>query len=1161
MKLDLLNIRTLSGIHPGFRIETFSPGVNFITGPNASGKSSCIRALRYLLTRTPTNDLPGLNLLARFESDGQLWQVRREASLIEWEIDGQPGERPALPDDLALGSHLVTIEDLFRLESDNERHLAERLRRELHQGYDLTVLREGRYKIQPQIGQKTQKSLSEKRDELRAIEASQREASEKEKRLPGLDRKIAQAREAERERRHLEMALELIRTQRELAELETRLNGFPEGMDRLQGTETEHLDELEERAEALDTSLKEQHQAYRQAREALEQTGLTEGQPEEAELDLQQNNLGRLENLEKQLEDTRAQLDEAELQLESASRNLQLEDIETDKAPQPGPDELREAEELAGKLDASQARQRHLQQQMEDTKASIDEADIDRHQRAVHALRDWLSTPVSNVQSLKWSGALAATGAVFTLAGGMTGTGWLTIAGAILVLAAIALPWLGKRQSGETPRQRAQDQLRIQGIEGPTDWSRGTVQQRLGELERDLAGLHVALERQKRIGEIRAELERIETELTELQRQRRDLAGRLGFDPNLTTRAMAQFLRDLQDFHEAGLKRTKAKARLEKLEARRDELVAGAQTLLGQWMDASAANHESADQLVASLRQLQDRCRQARDARSRIERAEDEIERLKREIEAAREKIAQIYREAGLESGQWRELKNRLRWLDEWRELRRRLRNVRDTATIKRDELNDRADLLERVRADDAESLEADLAAAQERAESLGDLREEKGSIEAQINQTGRDHAREKALAALSRAADELEDTRTKVLDAELAHFLLDELEREHRRESEPPLLESARESFRAFTHNAWDLAFIENDEIGFQARDLVLQERRSLRELSTATRMQLLLALRMGQIALQEADGPSLPLVVDEALTTSDHERASVIMRNLQQLADEQDRQIIYLAAGDHEYRLWEHATGKAPKLIDLGAIRRLRSDSEPPRFELPETPEIPAPEHRSATEYAQVLDVPAIDPRKEAGSIHVFHLLHDELELLHKLLRTWRIETLGQLESLLQTRAADQAIPDETWRDRLASRCRLTRDWIDAWRVGRGRRLNREILELAKHDGGLSDRNIDGVAQKAAEVHWQAEPLLDKLEEPIIWDSGAQRRLHGGKLAEFRDFLIEKGYLDDREPLSAEERRQRLLNQLDDRISVEGAQAQIDWLEVACTPGVEQA
>jgi hypothetical protein len=264
--------------------------------------------------------------------------------------------------------------------------------------------------------------------------------------------------------------------------------------------------------------------------------------------------------------------------------------------------------------------------------------------------------------------------------------------------------------------------------------------------------------------------------------------------------------------------------------------------------------------------------------------------------------------------------------------------------------------------------------------------------------------------------------------------------------------------------------------------------------------------------------------------------------MQNLQELADEQGRQVLYLAAGDYEYRLWERATGKAPNLIDLGEIRQRTPGESAPIFELPEREAIPAPGSMSAAEYAEQLAVPRLNPRDPAESVHVFHLLHDRLERLHDLMDKWRITTLGQLESLLDSTAARHAIPDEEGRDCLRMRCRLTRDWIEAWRIGRGKPVDRSVLEEAD---GITANTIDRVSDKAEEVGHDAGALMRALED------GEVHRYQAGQREALKEWLQNHGHLPNREPLVSDERRQRLLQHFGERGSIEEVQAQIDWLE----------
>jgi len=1154
MKLELLDIRALPGIHPGFRLDDFAAGVNFITGPNASGKSSIIRALRYLLDTHRTGDPDLLDLQARFQLDGQQWQVQRKASRIDWELDGHATERPALHDGNALGTWLVTIEDLFKLDSDNERKLAKRLRLELHGGFNLSVLRNVDFPIQLGIGRKERNELLSKQKKLGDIEASQRQISEEEQNLPKLEIQIAESQSASREARDLETAIKLVAARREAAAVEARLELFPEGMDKLLGREAETLDELEREASELQDELDQQTRACEKAQLALRESGLADGRPDEEALQIQGQHLTRLEELEQQLSAEREQHAEASVRLDQAQARLQLEGVDAAESTELDANSLREAQQLAGNLERREADRDHIARQIEGAPENVDERDIERHQRAIRALQDWLSTPTSQPLDLKLPAILAATGALIALVAGLVSIGWLAIVGAGLVAAAIALPWLGSRAPADDARERTRTELAAQGLDGPKAWSRASVQERLGELEHARNQMSIALERRKQADQLRPQLETIEKELQQLQQTRRELAARIGFDPALTTRAMVQFLEDLRTLRQARVDLAQISQSIERKEAKRTGLLAEISPFLQTWLGSEAATTDAA-QLQAHLQGLQKRASSARDAEQQLGNAQREIERLTRDLNRTRERIEKLFTDAGLATGQRDELEQRLRQLDDWKELQEQLRDQRKSIASHESALARRPELLAQAENDDSEGLEAALAEANERAEQLAELSNKHGQITQMINEAGNNRAREQALAEVSLARDQLEAIRTRNMDARLAHFLLDEIENEHRRESEPPLLKAAQAAFTAFTHNRWALEIIEGKEIGFRARDVVQGEPRSLAELSTATRMQLLLALRLGQIKIQERGRPSLPLIVDEALTTSDHERAGVIMQTLQQLADEQGRQILYLAAGTHEYHLWEHATGAAPKLIDLGAIRQQRAQGSTPEFRAPERRAIPAPEGMSAPDYARKLGVPALDPREPAGSVHLFHLLPDHLTRLHALMQDWRITTLGQLESLLDSDAARQIIPDAAERELLDQRIRITREWLDAWQVGRAKPLEPRILEVAEAAGILNKKTTyTGVVARAEEIGNDAGALIRNLaEEGITMQSGVIQRLGRNQHKALEKLLRAEGYLTDESPLSPSDLRQRLLIRLSDQVQADRIHHQIDWLESA--------
>jgi len=194
------------------------------------------------------------------------------------------------------------------------------------------------------------------------------------------------------------------------------------------------------------------------------------------------------------------------------------------------------------------------------------------------------------------------------------------------------------------------------------------------------------------------------------------------------------------------------------------------------------------------------------------------------------------------------------------------------------------------------------------------------------------------------------------------------------------------------------------------------------------------------------------------------------------------------------------------------------------------------------SAADYARLLKVPNIDQRQPIGKLHVFHVLHDQLELLHHLLSDWRIGTLGQFENLLKTEAGRHAITDDTVRERLLQRCRISREWINACGIGHGKPITRGVLEQAD---GITPSTIDRVNEKADELGHDAAALLQALQ------AGEVRGFRSSQIEKLEDFLRENRYLDERQRLSADQRRAQLVQQLGGQIEVADLHQQIDWLE----------
>jgi len=1157
MRLTRIDIRSLPGVRPGFQVDSFDPGANFVTGPNAIGKSSLVRALRYLLREPRSDDPLDLSLSAEFRDGDTTWTVHRErGDQPAWERDGQRAEAPPLPPVDAIGSHLVTVEDLVHIQGKDDQALATALRRELHGGFDLPAIRNDEvFKRGLRIGRHEQGQLNNARSTLADVERKHAELRRQQETLPGLESEIDQAQAAGIEVRRLEVAEELLEAVREHAGFQRELQQFPNDMEKLAGKETARLEDIEQRIERHQERRRELEHELQQARRTLADSGLAEQCPDEQELELARDRLVRLETLEGQITEQREVIAKAETRRDNARARLGRSADAADSLPKVEAEAVDRARELARNFDKAERERDEFGRLLETLKAARPEDDDQKQlRRGADLLREWLSAPTQQASSGNWkpTAIVGGIGAVAAVTGGLIGEGWMAIVGGILMVIAVILPYF-VRANGATQTDRAdgirESYLSLQ-IDKPDRWERQAVLQHLHELDNRLATLTVEQERRQQVAEWQRHLQRAEEQLTRLEEQRQELARELGFDPALI-RQHDDFLQRVRDWQQAVDEVDTARTRLTGLDSGVTELREAVGTFLGQFPGTPEPVPERHDELAAAFRELRQRSQTAMDAAATIRTHETALARQKEELASETESRVRLYRDAGLEDGQRRELEQRLDRLKDWGALQQKLDQTRGRIGKLKSQLEQRPDLVELAESGDADQIAGMLQQASERHERLDEYKTEKVRIESDIRNTEKRHDREAELAEVQACETALAQRREEKLNAEAAHFLLDEIENEYRSEQQPPVLKSAREHFSRFTHNQWRLELDESDQGSFRALDTEQQVWRQPGELSTATRMQLLLALRLAHAEASEqgVEGnrsrTALPLIIDEALTTSDHERASVILNNLTELA-ERGRQIIYLAAGESEYQLWQHATGQSPKRIDLGEIRNRTRASEPPSFEVPETPTIPTPEGLAADEYARLLEVPAIDPREEAGRVHVFHLLHEELELLHHLMADWRIRTLGQLESLLEPEAGRHAIEDDGMRERLAQRCRITRDWIAAWRIGHGKPVNRAVLEAAD---GITPATIDRVSEKADEVDHDAGALIRALE------AGEVERYWANQLRRLEEYLLDHGYLDPRDPLMADQRRAHLLRQLGGQTDIGELHAHVDWLEAAST------
>lgn len=1142
MRLTELTISTLPGIEPGFTVSDIQPGLNIVSGPNAIGKSSLLRAVSLLVCGPRPGDPPVSLSATLVDHKGCAWRVSRTGGLVAWEQDGTRAAAPRFPGADQLRTYMVSLESLLGAQ-DNDQAFASQVMRILTGGYDLQALRNvPDFSRGPQHGRAEAKRLLQASKAQRDVANEYHELLRQQAELPSLEHQLQRARDDAKRVNALEDALRLVQTDTDLNDLDAELASFPAGMAHLLGNEDQELANLRLGSEDLNAKVTQfQAKANEQAR-LLSECGLTAPWPSVERITAQQEavNQGQVEDAKRQ--QCREELRNAHTRLVVAKGALGGLDAGT--VPDLTPDAVSKAEELARRVQSAVRRVDDLESRVESVApTAVDQSEVDRLRRGSDALRAWQSTAANATGPSRLPILIALVCALGVLVVSAVAKVWIAVGLAVAVLAALLWAVLNIAKSPVASGRAAYDR---EGLEPPSSWTGDGVRARLSALEDHLAALQRQRENEIQVREWRRQLDTERTALKELEAQQRQLAEAVGFSPDYSVLALDRFVSVVKDYQDAKIKIRDLTAVVADLDMSIDEVVTGAQELLEKAHRRAA--FDSLESVKSALSDLLRRVQAAEGATKEQDDAYHQIALLRQDLEAGEAKVTEFWHRLDLPTGDEVELQRRLAARESWLQCQQKRHDAQVERRLLVQALTDYQELMALAETGATEQLRAGLERARAADTEKEELSQQVISIQQSLKSAGADLRLEVAKANVGQARQDLIDARDDVLTSSAAQFLLDDVEESYTSRHEPEILRAAKSKFAAFTQHAFALEL--DPEGNLCARDVSRNSRRSLSELSSATRMQLLLAVRIAWAEHLERETAALPLFLDEALTTSDVHRFTEVARTVDRIVEESGRQVFYLSARQDDVSLWQQLTDTDVHHIDLAQIRAvadksIAGDSE--SYDLEIVAQIPAPDGRDPADYAEVLGVPMIRPLHGSHSIHLFHVLRDNLELLHDLLSTWRIATVGQLDLLLRLPGGVQAVPDAQRRSELEARCRSASAWVDAWKVGRGKKVGRLDLEKAP---AVSEAFLDRVAELAERVDGSAEALLVGLRE------GQVQRFRAANVDQLREWLVEMGFLDPRQPLDLSGRRVAVLGGTTDPDDLAQAALVIDWLEAASRP-----
>jgi len=501
---------------------------------------------------------------------------------------------------------------------------------------------------------------------------------------------------------------------------------------------------------------------------------------------------------------------------------------------------------------------------------------------------------------------------------------------------------------------------------------------------------------------------------------------------------------------------------------------------------------------------LQQRIQQAATAETRIATLLQEIAgRIEPEQQRLQSAISMIYADLHLDHGDALALQALCDQVPGCQEAEQRVREARSLVESARLHLAPEPELATL----DREALDRLRAEVETVANRHEDLVSQHSAIRTKVeeakNQTRIEEASAKehdALLALEEARDESYEKSAAWHFAEFVHERTRDLNR-------PPVYREAQDLFAAFTSGAFTLEFGDSTQPVFMARESASGEVVPLDKLSSGTRVQLLMAVRMAFIEMLE-HGYRLPLLLDETLGNTDDTRISAIMDATIEIS-RRGRQIIYFTAQHEEIAKWQArlesvVTPLPYRVFDLEDIRGLAGASAQSVVSVTYTPVIePAvPAHLNHADARQFFQVAPVDPwAATLDGAHLWYFITDVpvLARFHEL----GVNRWGQYCVLRDRRALEPLFPDlDTFDTRAALRHRTLAAALELWRIGRSRPIDRNMIIKARV---FYSKTVDDICVLGDRCAWDGPVMLAALQDGEV-DGVTQ-----GRIERFEEFLRE--------------------------------------------------
>jgi len=1106
---------------PGFPrgmapIRAFAPNINIIAGPNASGKSSTARILRQALWR---NDLQNIQLQCRVAIANKVWDIHIDHGHYSCQCEGKEDSLPDLPASDDSKRYLLALHELIVL---NDEDLAKRIMMEAIGGYDLQAA-EKELGFESKTKGKTineYKTVDSTLKVVSTIETNQKQLKQMEDTLHNLTLDRDKANAALKLLNLYEAVIAWLNAKSEYRRSKEHYDTCPKQLTKLTGQEYDDILTLEKEKEDNKTDI----------------------QNAATKIDNKAEELGVLqlpkEGIDKQV------LTELDLRVEkllASERDLHELDIAIIKGHQKTNDALKKiasSQDVSALIELDIKSLNDLDQFLSDAHRLLSEkhfieTSISQLKKEIPGSQDQTDILNQGVRLLiNWFQGQS------TQSGISPGSLWILFAcGLATTLATYFLGWRGligllvmvlyplyfaRRKKSDIGEVRETD-FRKTGLKEPKTWDEDGVLKRLEELNGSLQEAKWIEKIEQQIKSQEGTLESLKPSLNNLETLREAWKKKLDIpeipQENLKSYSgLYWFIKNLEEWQQFYSELNAELQHRKKLLEEQRAILNQINRLL-EGINPSALDGANAKAIVKKLADDESlRQKLATD----ISFLKEQVEQVKRQDQKADNKLRGIYDQLELTYGSKDEVLELILQLPQYKELAQACQRTEIILSEKKSQLDCHklfGTIRDELNTFDLEVAEERYQTYRSKAAQLDELNRQITTIEATVELEKQGHELEDALSARDSALDSLEQVYKNNISSITGHVIINRLKQVTQEQNRTTVFVRANQLFNRITNGRYELLLQGSDNPVFKAYDTVFKLGQDLKYLSTGTRIQLLLAVRLAFIESQE-QGVKLPIMVDEVLANSDDIRAKEIIKALVEISKE-GRQVFYFTSQADEVAKWKHylKTDKSPEptIIQLDGQPNdkidysLISDAHIPSVLLTA---VPMPSNHTKEEYRKQLKVPFFNLLiEQPEQLHLWYLL-EENQLLFDCLQKG-INCYGMLLSYIKHDGKLENLTSKSWQS-VQLKIRLLHFYQELYVQGRPKPVDRQIL---LQSGCVSKVFIDLVMEKLQELNNDPQKLVDALR------IGAVPKFPKVKVERLEQYFLDTSYLDDSPSLVPDE------------------------------------